>query len=1088
MEAFNAAMANALLGQAATLMQKAQSLQSTKPGESAKLNRRADQLKDKAAALFKKAGKSAPEISKSLANVASAKGTAVDYWTIKIAKTRDILYIAGLVVGLGVFLVGSALVIAQVVANVTLFGWGMAGIVDVVKLLVVIPVAAHFLSLFAYIFIQYPFEKYQLVKMMVFDPLKKKFPKIFSAKPSAGPSTAPAVPSAPATPPPSTVTPPLAPAAAPATPAPAPLAPPTGRAAARAQAAASAAAAVPAEVTAALQLIEQSGIQAKHKKALLKNTALPTIKDELMDFEDEVHNQMRGTDKIARGFLVAGILSTCALFGALILFMTPSSILGAAAVSVVAGLMMPLAGVTVAVVFLALVFYLKTNSQRKMLTIEYPKLSQALENLESQNAATPALPRPEIRVQRPVVDANLLELVRNVHRLRTEPADVRKLPADTQILTEKFTANLSGLPPVFAHAAAEQIKGLQSPSEILAKLDSLGLFGWQKEAVIRGAAWRMGPEADNFATFADHQDAMFKGFEALSKGDTSFFEGRVLGQSLAQSLLSDLMTRFKGLSAQERFWLALAVTFHDYGRLITTGPMHPLIGNTLVTAILEKMGMDEKTVELIASLTSRELEYGSLPFGEAVPSKVMAGLSHADVPLFLKLMGFVYLLDVAAVGNGKLTSVHLKNAAFLQVPKNFRNLAEDWPLYRAVAYSEPHEGITMDLSLPPVTKNVPPNLLAEIEAHAGQNEFGRFLSRVPTQRCVYILGELVRQGQPENVAKFLYVLIMLQQLGRFDFIGMSTDRKEYAIWLNNKLSAITLSRLKLADFELMNGRFTVRASGIDMELDVQTEEKTKAVVSIPAAELQQAVTVTKEGLAPVLPTNEKDRAELRNAAPEAPAVRPATEVSRLAAMTAAARSLEEAQFPIVKRTLRNKNADRFELALEAKLSHFAADPEVLSLINSARTEPLIIPTINGLNQRIVKYSDLAKISEMIVKFAKYASTVSDDAGLVFVGVRASDIGTVRALLRKYGVKAEAFEKPAEMYLRDKKLLKEHVVTQIHGAETLDALRYAQILAGAAQLGVVVLGVEQPITGTQSLYVTEIFSATYEAAKAVGRSA
>ena len=53
----------------------------------------------------------------------------------------------------------------------------------------------------------------------------------------------------------------------------------------------------------------------------------------------------------------------------------------------------------------------------------------------------------------------------------------------------------------------------------------------------------------------------------------------------------------------------------------------------------------------------------------------------------------------------------------------------------------------------------------------------------------------------------------------------------------------------------------------------------------------------------------------------------------------------------------------------------------------------------------------------------------------------------------------------------------------------DKKTYAQLLAGAAELGVVVAGEEKPLAGiTQFLNVAEIISASFEAAQAIAKSA
>ena len=198
---------------------------------------------------------------------------------------------------------------------------------------------------------------------------------------------------------------------------------------------------------------------------------------------------------------------------------------------------------------------------------------------------------------------------------------------------------------------------------------------------------------------------------------------------------------------------------------------------------------------------------------------------------------------------------------------------------------------------------------------------------------------------------------------------------------------------------------------------------------------------------------------------------------------AAAGGAQEAQFALVKQTLMNVTAQTLDNEFSGKLTQFAADLDVVERINAARPQAIVIPSVNALNVRIVNGFD----QEMIEEYVKTAGAVK--TGLVITEVGASDIETVKASLAKQGIEATVTSETAEEYLRAQNLLEANVVTQIRGAETLDAKRYAQVLAGAAQLGVVVIGVEKKIAGvTQTLFVSEILSAAYGAARSIATAA
>ncbi|MFH1799781.1 MAG: hypothetical protein ABH891_02875 [Candidatus Omnitrophota bacterium] len=430
---------------------------------------------------------------------------------------------------------------------------------------------------------------------------------------------------------------------------------------------------------------------------------------------------------------------------------------------------------------------------------------------------------------RAVVDNKSRELVGKIHVTSGE------MPALQEQLKTRFMANLERIDPARDLEGAEKISAMNNPQDIIDALSPLGLFGWQQDVPIRGAAWQM-PDGST-VTFRDHQQVIFNGVKALQANDVSYFRSRNLASvTLDEAGLKAFVDSYNAsLSEQEKKLLALALAFHDYGRLITTGPLHPVVGSELVKAILEKLGMDARTVRIVTALTSRELEYGALPWGETVPRKVVEGLPENDIPVFLKLMSFIYILDVAAVGKGKLTSAQLANARYLQSAANLERLQSNWASVRAAGFYEPRDGVILDLSQAIAEEAVPAEIRNEL---ASNPDFKTFMETVTFQRIVYVFREMVRQGNPESVTKLVYALSKLQQLTQTDFISLSVDRKEYATKINELLKMVSFDQLKAADFRMEDGRFVVASEGRTvLEAGIQQSADKKVVVnveSIPA--------------------------------------------------------------------------------------------------------------------------------------------------------------------------------------------------------------------------------------------------------------
>jgi hypothetical protein len=237
-------------------------------------------------------------------------------------------------------------------------------------------------------------------------------------------------------------------------------------------------------------------------------------------------------------------------------------------------------------------------------------------------------------------------------------------------------------------------------------------------------------------------------------------------------------------------------------------------------------------------LTARELMFGTLPWGEGLPGKLVEGLAAegVSVPQFLKMMSFLYILDVAAVGNGKLTPAHLANALYLQDESNLKSLQDRWALVRAAGLFIASMTETLDLTKPISLENLP-KLYADLY---GQDAgFRDFMGRTEFYRLVMPSRQLTLSGHQDNVVKWLYVLYRLQKILGSRYLAMGSDLPEYVTFLDSVLQAHSLEDIQDSEFRLERDRLTLsKGSGVRPYLIVPIEKESgaRAIVHIEEAE------------------------------------------------------------------------------------------------------------------------------------------------------------------------------------------------------------------------------------------------------------
>jgi hypothetical protein len=174
--------------------------------------------------------------------------------------------------------------------------------------------------------------------------------------------------------------------------------------------------------------------------------------------------------------------------------------------------------------------------------------------------------------------------------------------------------------------------------------------------------------------------------------------------------------------------------------------------------------------------------------------------------------------------------------------------------------------------------------------------------------------------------------------------------------------------------------------------------------------------------------------------------------------------------------------------LVENILNFSTDPVVMAELNRIRADqgsPAIVAAdITTPKVQIYDGFDETTIRELAAK--KF-----EGVDITIAGVAAKDWPRIEGVLRELGLNAELSEKSV-VEVMDAKLrkynLRRESVTQILG--TVDDKKiYAQILTGSIGLGVVVAGKKEMIAGVgQVLSVYEVFSAAFEAARSIAKSA
>ncbi|MBI4711299.1 MAG: hypothetical protein HY767_02410, partial [Candidatus Omnitrophica bacterium] len=335
---------------------------------------------------------------------------------------------------------------------------------------------------------------------------------------------------------------------------------------------------------------------------------------------------------------------------------------------------------------------------------------------------------------------------------------------------------------------------------------------------------------------------------------------------------------FQNLSSYEKSLLSLAVALHGFARILKPITAEDSArGEALVQKLLEKLfqdktTQDKTTAEVVSSLATRGPQYMELQLGKLTPEEFVNGISLDNRQLFLKLIGFMSVLEVAAAKDQDkdakdqgLTQTHLENAVyFLQDPNRFEQLEAKWGQIDALAtFTPPAKGQVLDLTRDLVSMRARQKFMDDF---VKTNK--AFKSAVARSFIANVAGLMVAERlNPENkdiakfnITKFISVLLAIREATNASYISLPVDLGATDIYqkLNSELSKVSVETLKglLDEATLKDGRFVVRApEGISPAFRLAFTVRPIAMVNksfIVSLEKEPAVApVAKPVIAPV---------------------------------------------------------------------------------------------------------------------------------------------------------------------------------------------------------------------------------------------
>ncbi|MBP9865440.1 MAG: hypothetical protein KBC91_03445, partial [Candidatus Omnitrophica bacterium] len=336
-----------------------------------------------------------------------------------------------------------------------------------------------------------------------------------------------------------------------------------------------------------------------------------------------------------------------------------------------------------------------------------------------------------------------------------------------------------------------------------------GLLAWRQWVEINtGERWEVPPGSGNYLTFKEHHEGILNALKELSEEKYDALAERVRpdvldkDRSQVMEMLHEIYQRNfvsekTRLSSREKILLEVAAILHDQGRMVTQDARHPMLGAVLAEPLIDSIGgFSPSEKKVLMALTAREHLVGFY-FGESVPGKMMEGLTHEELLLFLKLMPLVYLADAGSVARGSrdVLGVHgvqsLAHVLNLGNPDLVDSILERWPELRMESFFLPGDEV-LDLS-----KNAFENMqlhralyvddqwekltdgLRQIHALMAQNPKFRqaYNGRdgIAIQQAVYAFRHLARKNSADLVRLLFLISTLYEAPEKIRFITLSSS-------------------------------------------------------------------------------------------------------------------------------------------------------------------------------------------------------------------------------------------------------------------------------------------------------------------------
>ncbi len=315
------------------------------------------------------------------------------------------------------------------------------------------------------------------------------------------------------------------------------------------------------------------------------------------------------------------------------------------------------------------------------------------------------------------------------------------------------------------------------------------------------AAWML--EDGSFMDADMHNKTVIEGLQMLLEGNYDYFNQRRDGEvELDKSNLEKAVGVYKEILSKpenrEIFWIASVL--HDYGKLLLGD--HYKDGVRLAGDLLRKLGLENRKVNFILHLIFTHADPGMISLGEVPPQKLIQYMEENDIKerdKFLKMLMILNIVDVNAVGQGKLSNQYLTERLYYSKLDNLRELKS---MFHEVRLSGLLGGpvVLLDseknINVEKIKENIPSVVTKMYEEDITVEEKTFFLNGFMQNMSFDYTTFLIRNMKPKNVIKWIYLNAQLVNSTNME-IKMIRNTSDSA-WdqIDNILDDISISDIR----------------------------------------------------------------------------------------------------------------------------------------------------------------------------------------------------------------------------------------------------------------------------------------------------